>query len=79
VEASIRMLQAAKLLSDAVGGNIDFTRDTGFDALPPFTASIERLTPLLTRLITEGVAINLTPRSITSTSTSRFTQILRPL
>lgn len=76
VEASIRMLQAANLLAAAVGGG-DLTRDSGFDALPPFTASLERLTPLLDRLILEGVEIRM---PTTQTFGPRgITKALRPL
>jgi phage-related protein len=76
VEASIRMLQAANLLAAAVGGG-DLTRDSGFDALPPFTASLERLTPLLDRLILEGVEIRMP--STQTIGPRGITKALRPL
>jgi hypothetical protein len=78
VEASIRMLQAANLMTGALGG----TPGTGQDnlaALPPFTASLERLTPLLDRLIREGVAISLNPLASTNRNGLRNFGSLRPL
>ena len=70
------MLQAANLLAAAVGGG-DLTRDSGFDALPPFTASLERLTPLLDRLILEGVEIRMP--STQTIGPRGITKALRPL
>jgi hypothetical protein len=78
VEASIRMLQAANLMTGALGG----TPGTGQDnlaALPPFTASLERLTPVLDRLIREGVAISVNPFASTNRNGLRNLGSLRPL
>jgi hypothetical protein len=71
VEASIRMLDAARTLA-GIGG------ETGmFASIPPFTEAIERLTPLLDRLILEGVSINV--NSATGKTGFSFANALRPL
>jgi hypothetical protein len=33
-------------------------QEMGFGALPPFTSAIERITPVLERLLLEGVSIS---------------------
>ena len=65
------MLEAARTLA-GIGG------DTGlFAPIPPFTQALERLTPLLDRLILEGVSINV---NSTSRSTGMsLANALRPL
>lgn len=73
VEASLRMLEAARLFSGVGAGQTGL-----FDAVPPFTAVLERLTPVLDRLIAEGVDVNVgTTGSVTRRSS--ITNALRPL
>jgi hypothetical protein len=78
VEASIRMLQAAELMAGTVGGNTPL-RDTGFEVLPPFTEAIERLTPLLDRLVLEGVSVNVQQLNRQNRQRISLSNALRPL
>jgi len=50
------MLDAANIMN-AVFGSMMPGGETGFGALPPFTSAIERMTPVLERLLDEGVSI----------------------
>jgi uncharacterized small protein (DUF1192 family) len=56
VEASERMLDAAKVMNSVFGSMMPGA-ETGFGALPPFTSAIERMTPVLERLLSEGVSV----------------------
>lgn len=57
VEASTRMLDAANIMNTVFGSMMP-GQETMFGALPPFTSAIERMTPVLERLLLEGVTIN---------------------
>lgn len=73
VEASMMMLQAARTLvgaGDPASGL--------FAPIPPFTAVLERLTPILDRLIVEGVDVNVGTTS-GSTRGIGLSNALRPL
>jgi len=56
VEASNRMLDAANVMNRVFGSMIP-GQELGFGALPPFTSAIERMTPVLERLLSEGVSV----------------------
>jgi hypothetical protein len=56
VEASERMLDAANIMNRVFGSMMP-GGETGFGALPPFTSAIERMTPVLERLLSEGVSV----------------------
>jgi TP901 family phage tail tape measure protein len=56
VEASERMLDAANVMNSVFGSMMPGA-ETGFGALPPFTSAIERMTPVLERLLSEGVSV----------------------
>jgi hypothetical protein len=56
VEASHRMLDAADVMNRVFGSMMPGS-ETGFGALPPFTSAIERMTPVLERLLEEGVSV----------------------
>jgi hypothetical protein len=44
--------------------------ETGFGALPPFTSAIERMTPVLERLLSEGVSIQMGSSAVSSIARS---------
>jgi TP901 family phage tail tape measure protein len=56
VEASQRMLDAANVMNSVFGSMLPGGQ-AGFGALPPFTSAIERMTPVLERLLEEGVSV----------------------
>jgi TP901 family phage tail tape measure protein len=56
VEASERMLDAANVMNSVFGSMLPGGQ-AGFGALPPFTSAIERMTPVLERLLEEGVSV----------------------
>jgi TP901 family phage tail tape measure protein len=56
VEASERMLDAANVMNSVFGSMLPGGQ-AGFGALPPFTSAIERITPVLERLLEEGVSV----------------------
>jgi TP901 family phage tail tape measure protein len=56
VEASERMLDAANVMNSVFGSMLPGGQ-AGFGALPPFTSAIERMTPVLERLLAEGVSV----------------------
>jgi TP901 family phage tail tape measure protein len=62
VEASHRMLDAADVMNRVFGSMMPGS-ETGFGALPPFTSAIERMTPVLERLLEEGVSVMMGQRS----------------
>lgn len=62
VEASYRMLDAADVMNRVFGSMMP-GGETGFGALPPFTNAIERMTPVLERLLEEGVSVMMGQRS----------------
>jgi hypothetical protein len=55
VEASRTMLDAANIMRSTFGSMMPGS--IGFGALPPFTDVLSRMTPVLERLLTEGVEI----------------------
>lgn len=57
VEASVRMLDAANIMNRVLAP-MDAASSAGFGALPPFTSAIDRMTPVLERLLRDGVSIN---------------------
>jgi uncharacterized small protein (DUF1192 family) len=62
VEASHRMLDAADVMNRVFGSMMPGS-ESGFGALPPFTSAIERMTPVLERLLSEGVSVMMGQRS----------------
>lgn len=57
VDASIRMLEASQNMQ-RIFGAVGPDGAPGFSALPAFNSAIERMTPVLERLLAEGVSIN---------------------
>jgi hypothetical protein len=57
VEASLRMLDAANIMN-AVFGNMLPGTEMGFGSVSPFTNVLQRMTPLLERIIDEGISVN---------------------
>jgi hypothetical protein len=60
VEASMRFLAATENMERIFGGMETVRPD--WSALPPFTSAIERLTPVLERLIEQGVEVRVAQR-----------------
>ena len=57
LDASIRMLEASQNMQ-RIFGAVGPDGAPGFSALPAFNSAIERMTPVLERLLSEGVSIN---------------------
>ena len=70
VEASRVMLDAATIMRDTFGGMLP--GNVGFGNIPPFTDVLARMTPLLERLVTEGVSINVSQQSVAVASTPQL-------
>lgn len=56
VEASSMMMQAATLMRDSFATMLP---ENGFDALPPFTAALTDVTPVLQRIARDGIQVHL--------------------
>jgi TP901 family phage tail tape measure protein len=69
VEASYRMLDAADVMNRVFGSMMPGS-ESGFGALPPFTSAIERMTPVLERLLEEGVSVMMGQRGDTGPMSS---------
>ena len=70
VEASRTMLDAANIMRNTFGSMLPGS--VGFGALPPFTDVLSRMTPVLERLLQEGVSINVGQPSVQSAATPQF-------
>jgi hypothetical protein len=57
VEASAANAGRRKRNEQSVFGSMLPGGQAGFGALPPFTSAIERMTPVLERLLEEGVSV----------------------
>lgn len=57
LDASIRMLEASQNMQ-RIFGAVGVEGAVGFSALPAFNSAIERITPVLERLLAEGVSIS---------------------
>lgn len=77
VEASLRMMDAATLLNDNLAALLPTGPGMGFGAMPPFTSALERLTPVLERLLAEGVSISVATAGAAAGAPGSATAALR--
>jgi predicted nucleic acid-binding Zn-ribbon protein len=77
LEASNVMLDAAQMMRDTFASLAPHGEFGGLRVLPPFTSAIERMTPVLERLLSDGVSINVA--ATTSTAVVSPTAHLRNL
>jgi len=76
LDASRMMFDAAQLMRDTFASLLPSSPTAGFSALPPFTSAIERMTPVLERLLADGVSISVASGA-TGTATGASTAHLR--
>jgi len=70
MEASHVMLDAAQLMRDTFASLLPTAPGAGFGALPPFTSAIARMTPVLERLLAEGVSVAVAATTPTASGSS---------
>jgi hypothetical protein len=71
LDASIRMLEASQNMQ-RIFGAVGVEGAIGFSALPAFNSAIERVTPVLERLLAEGVSINVGAAPASGGSTTAY-------